>query len=264
MPAKLGNFKLGKHVEHPKINTVLEQMVYDRFERLFEEWNAKKGNRAGIHVSSIIGSDEGFCLRQIILMQFFRHAPLPLHGRTLRIFRHGWAVHEKWQQLFVDAGIAEEVETTHYHKETGASFTPDIIATIARRRFIIEIKSMNDASYRSMKSIHKSAKIQANMYMYLEGVKLAIVLVENKDTQEFRVWVIEYDESVVRKYVRRLAAIKENLAAYEADRTLPKRHVLCSMETTSKAKNCPVREACFAGKFERERMRKAYAKETAS
>lgn len=258
---KLARFKLGKSIEYPKKNTILEQMVYDRFEKLFEEWNAKKGSREGIHVSAIIKSDGSFCYRQIILMQHFPHAPLPLHGRTLRIFRHGWAIHEKWQELFRAAGIAIETETTHYHKETGASFTPDAIVRMFKRRMLIEIKSMNNEAYNAMRSVHADAQIQANMYMHLEGIREAVILVENKDTQEFKLWVIEYEPERIRKYRKRLRVIGEWLSFYEAERKLPNRHVLCATEDTPKARNCPVRSACFAGKYEREKMRTEYVKQ---
>lgn len=259
MPVKLAKFKVGKSVERPKLNTPLEQMVWDRFDKLFEEWNTAKGSREGIHVSSIIKSDTDFCLRQIVLMQFFPHAPLPLHGKTLRIFRHGWAVHEKWQSLFQLVGIAEETEQTHFHKETGAMFTPDAIITIFKKRFLIEIKSMNTESYNSMKSVHEDARIQANMYMYLEGIRQAIILVENKDNQEYKLWVIEYEPRRIRKYVKRLEDAGVWLDLYKRERKLPNRHIRCALEDTPKARNCPVKDACFAGKFDREKMRKEYA-----
>jgi hypothetical protein len=255
----LRKFKVGKDVPRTKINTALEQLVQDRFVRLFEEWNTAKGSREGIHVSSIIKSDTDFCLRQIVLMQFFPHQPIPMFGRTLQIFRHGWSIHEKWQSLFNLAGLAEETETTHYHSETGASFTPDAIITLFKKRFLVEIKSMNAASYDSMKSVHEDARIQATMYMHLEGIRYAIILVENKDTQEFKLWIIEYEFARIRKYVRRLENTGVWLKLYKAERKLPNRHIRCISIDTPKARNCPVRDACFAGKFEREEMRKKYA-----
>jgi len=257
---KSARFTVGKDIPKPKVNTALEQMVQERFSRLFEEWNTAKGSREGIHVSSIIKSDGDFCLRQIVLMQHFKHQPIPMHGRTLQIFAHGWAVHQKWQNLFEIAGIAEEVETTHYHKETGASFTPDGIINIFKKRFLVEIKSMNKESYDSMRSVHEDARIQANMYMYLEGIRQSIILVENKDNQEFKLWVIEYEPARIRKYVKRLDEIGAWLKLYRAERKLPGRHIRCPLSDTPKARNCPVRDACFAGKFERERMRQEYAR----
>lgn len=255
---RLAKFKLGKSVERPKLNSPLESMIQERFEKLFEEWNAAKGSREGIHVSSIIKSDGDFCLRQIVLMQHFEHAPLPIHGRVLRIFANGWSSHQKWQALFELAKIAEEVETTHYHKETGASFTPDAIIRLFGKRFLVEIKTMNAEAYNSMKSVHQDARIQANMYMHLEGIRLAIILVENKDNQDFKLWVIEYEPALIRKFIKRLDDIKAWLILYQEERKLPARHIRCPSEDTPKARSCPVRAACFAGKFERERMRKAY------
>lgn len=259
MPIKpVKTFKVGKSVPVPKMNSPLEQMVSDKFDELFQNWNKAKGSREGIHVSSIIVADTSFCIRQIVLMQHFAHAPLPLHGIVLRIFAQGWAIHQKWQELFKFAGIAEETELTHYHKDTGASFTPDAIVTMFKRRFLIEIKSMNAEAYNSMRSVHKDALVQANMYMHLEGIRQAIILVENKDNQEFKLWVVEYDRALIKKYIKRLDDIGAWLALYKAERKLPARHLRCPTEDTPKARSCSVRAACFAGKFAREAMRREH------
>lgn len=256
---KLGRFKPGVSYPIPKVNNIREQMVWDRFDKLYQEWNAAKGDREGIHVSSVIKSETEFCIRQMVLMQYHQQEPLPLHGRTLRIFAQGWAIHQKWQALFVAGGIAEEVETTHYHEGTGASYTPDAIIRIGKRCYIVEIKSMNAAAYNSMKSVHQDARIQANVYMYLTGIRQAIILVENKDDQEYKLWIIDYEPNVVRPFVKRFGMIQAYLSLYERENRLPKRHIRCPLEATPKAKSCPVRAACFAGKFDRQRLARAYS-----
>lgn len=240
---------------------MLEQIVYRRFERMFELWNDSKPPRLGVHVSSLIKTAEQFCYRQMVLMQFFPHAKVKLHGKALRIFLQGNVMHDKWQYLFKLAKLAIEIENSRKDEVSEATFTPDAIIKIGNRRFIVEIKSMKGSLYDSMKSVHADAQIQANMYMHLTGERYAIVLVENKDTQDFKLWVIEYDPGLIKPFIVRMHRTKKFMDEYRKNRTLPSKHHKCFMPDTSKARNCPVVDACFAGKLEREKMRKQFEKE---
>jgi hypothetical protein len=228
----------------------LEIAVYTKFEKLFQSWYDAQPDRTGIHVSSIIVSPERFCLRQIVLMQHFPHAKIRMHPPTIRIFLQGWVIHQKWQKLFSDVGIAVETETTHSHS-SGATFTPDAVIEILGKLFIVEIKSMNGDAYESMKSVHADAEIQANMYMHLTGIRQSIVLVENKNNQQFKLWVIQYNKALIRPYLKRLEDIKISLEEFKLNMKLPSRHIKCPTIYTSLAKRCPVSEFCFMGKYER-------------
>lgn len=226
--------------------------VYRQLQRLFERWHAKQPHREGIHVSGLIKTDKSYCARQQVLMHFFPHAKLPLWEGTLRIFRHGWAVHEKWQQLFALVGAAEEIETTHIHPKWLIRFTPDVLAiNLGGMRCIVEIKGINHDAYESMQSVHKDGAMQAYMYMYLLEVPYAVVLVENKNNQDFKVWVLKRDDSKIEKYLNRLRVLRAYIRIYNGDGSLPRRHVMCPVRDTPTAKACPVREYCFMNREER-------------
>lgn len=256
MVTKISKPKQDWHPRNP-----LEIAIFSKFEKLYTDWYESQPPRTGLHVSSITVSDDRFCLRQLVLMQFFPHAEVRMYPPTIRIFYQGWVIHQKWQKLFEDAGIALETETGHSHS-SGATFTPDAVIKILGRKFIVEIKSMNTDAYDSMKSVHADAEIQANMYMHLTGIRQSIVLVENKNDQKFKLWVIEYNEKLISKYIKRLSAANIGVVAFKESKgaILPHRHIKCPHPVATKVKNCPVAEACFAGKFERKEMLNAYRK----
>ncbi len=250
-------------VASPQSMTIEEAIIHTRLSELFEVWHKNQPERTGIHVSSLIASDAAFCFRQIVLMQFHKHQDINLHGRTLQIFLQGWVIHQKWQELFRTAGntpgsFIEVLSIEESRVKKGITYTPDIIAAIGTGKlgkpYIIEIKSMKGERYEALKGIHKDARVQANMYMWLEGIEQAIVLVENKDTQEFKLWVIKYDKPLVQKYINRAIKVRRMNEEYREKEVLPPQHVMCPSLAAAKASRCPVRDACFAGRNERRKM----------
>jgi hypothetical protein len=235
-----------------------EEGINLKLQNLFEKWHEAQPARTGVHVSSLITSDRAFCLRQIVLMQYFPHQPLKVHGRLLQIFLQGWVIHQKWQRLFQEVGKLCDIDTTDVEisrLRRGITFTPDIVCKIGKHTYIVEIKSMKGALYDGMRGVHADARIQAQMYMWLTGLDRAIILVENKDTQEFKFWVIRADPSSITKYTDRAKKARTHIRLFREDfHTLPNRHALCPSLDAAKAQSCPVGAVCFAGRLEREKL----------
>lgn len=239
-----------------------ERLIHEQFGKMYEYWHDAQPHRTGVHVSSLITGDNVYCERAIVLMQFFPHAKIKMFGRTLQIFLQGWVMHQKWQELFRSAGIKVGIEPLSIEQgrlRRGVTFTPDVIIALGkgekRRRYIVEIKSMNSASFTSMRGVHKDALHQANMYMWLTGIDRAIILVENKDTQEFKLWIVKYSRSLIAKYIGRAKRSAVDIAAFENHGRLPRRHLMCPSLAAAKPNRCPVKDACFAGKTRRQKMR---------
>lgn len=238
-----------------------ERLIHEQFGKMYEEWHDAQPHRTGVHVSSLITGDNVYCERAIVLMQFFPHAKIKMFGRTLQIFLQGWVMHQKWQELFRSAGIKVGIEPLSIEEgrqRRGVTFTPDVIIAMGkaekRKKYIVEIKSMNSASFHAMRGVHKDALHQANMYMWLTGIERAIILVENKDTQEFKLWAIRYDETLIKKYIGRAKRSVQLIEEFKNTGRLPPRHTLCPMLLAAKPQRCAVSAACFAGKMERGQM----------
>ena len=169
--------------------------------------------RIGLHASSLIVGDKDFCIRQQVLSLMYRQ----LQGEQVnvglkRIFEQGNAIHEKWQRLFIRAGYssANDLDVTQFNKKYRISFTPDIICCIPEfysGKMIGEIKSVNTYQFQKMTK-HPSAWKQCQWYMYLTGIEKGFVLSEDKNTQDFKIEVYDFDPDIVAPFIDRAEEIK--------------------------------------------------------
>lgn len=206
--------------------------------------------RIGLHASALITGDKEFCLRQQVLSLIYHQ----LQGEQLsvglmRIFEEGNAIHEKWQRLFIRAGYssAGDLDVTQFNDEFRISFTPDIICTIPEfydGKMIGEIKSVNTFQFQKMVR-HPKAYKQLQWYMYLTGIHKGFVLSDDKNTQDFKLEIYDFDESIVAPFIERAEAIK-----YYYNRVF-REHKMVSRPNDAKAPDCkrchdcPLRNACW-------------------
>ena len=120
-------------------------------------------------------------------------------------------------------------------------------------RYVVEIKGINhddfvllsddlQASMKLNKSI-RTAVPQANLYMHLLELQKAIILVEDKSTQDFRLWVTDYDREAAQPYAQRADKVRGKLILYRANGGLPAR--ICHAVSDMRAARCPMRTVCF-------------------
>jgi hypothetical protein len=230
----------------------LEGLVEAQLNRMFVQWNSGKGIRAGIHTSSIIEPEDKFCYREQILALFCKKNQVELPVKLLRIFLHGWSVHEKWQSLFQESGVAESIERSSLSKKWDLYLTPDAIIRLGKKRYVVEIKSMNTYQFKKLKGPPSNAVRQAQVYMHQVSIPNAIILVEDKNDQAFKVFLIDYEPEIVRPYIERLHNISRLAKAFEEQRKLPKR--ICMGLKDKRAVSCQSSKACFCGKNQRENM----------
>lgn len=208
--------------------------------------------RKGLHASAILVSDDKFCYRQQVLSLFYKQAQgeqVPVGLK--RIFTEGDAIHEKWQRLFIRGGYAMPLDCdyTRFDDEYDLQYTPDIKANIDGERYVVEIKSVNTYQFKKMSS-HPSGKKQCHFYMYEENIKKGIVLCEDKNTQEIKVFLQEYDYNIVKPYIARLEQIQYYKHRLETKGKLVKRHEKCTGYHCKMAEQCPMREVCYNKKKE--------------
>lgn len=206
--------------------------------------------RIGLHASAIIVSDNKFCVRQQVLSLLYKQ----LQGEQLsvelkRIFEEGNAVHEKWQRLFIRAGYGktEDMDRSQYNSEYELSFTPDGIVRIPEfynGKMILEIKSSNTYSFKPATS-HPSGEKQMQLYMWLTGIKKGFVLMEDKNTQDFKVFVKDYDPLIVAPFIDRLEQIQHYKRKVLEEHKMVKRHEKCTSPNCKMAEVCPMRDACY-------------------
>lgn len=210
--------------------------------------------RTGLHASALIVGDAKFCLRQQVLSLVYQQ----LQGEQIsvglkRIFEEGNAVHEKWQRMFLRAGFSDvqDLDVTQYAEfDKGAwavSFTPDIICRIPQfydGKMIGEIKSVNTYQYQKMVK-HPSASKQCQLYMLLSGIHKGFVLSEDKNTQDFKLEVFDFDEKAVEVPLERMADVTRAYKRLRESHKMAARPADAKGSDCKRCKECPMRDACW-------------------
>ena len=210
----------------------------------------------------LVGEKE-FCLRAQVLSLIYKQSqgeqvPVGL----MRIFKQGDAIHEKWQRMFIrgNYGSARDMDRTRVCDEYMLSYTPDLdvkIPEFFEGRMIGEIKSVNTYQFQKMTK-HPSAWRQAQWYMHLCIKKLktlgkwngkdytkGFVLSEDKNTQDFKIEVYDFDSSLVAPFVDRAESIMYYYnRVYEQHKMVPRPKDATSPEC-KRCKDCFMREACW-------------------
>lgn len=206
--------------------------------------------RVGLHASALIKGDKDFCLRQQVLSLMYRQ----LQGEQLpvglmKIFEEGNAIHEKWQRLFIRGGYskASDLDVTQFNKQYRISFTPDIICRIPEfydGKMIGELKSVNTHQFRKM-ARHPSAWKQLQWYMYLSGIHKGFVLSEDKNTQETKIEIYDYDVNVVSQFIDRAEEIKFRYKKAMKEHKMVKRPEDATSPDCKRCKQCALVNACW-------------------
>lgn len=228
---------------------------------------AETTERKGLHASAVIVSDDKFCYRQQLLSLFYKQlqgeqTPIGLK----RIFSEGDAIHEKWQRLFIRGGLCKPLDCDYsrFADEYDLSYTPDIICSlpvdmklssvydesVPKEPYVVEIKSVNTFTFKKQK-YHASGRKQCQLYMYLTGIHKGIVLCDDKNTQEFKVYKYEYNPSEIAPYIRRLEQIQEHKERLINKHKMVERHSKCNGYNCKMAQSCPMREVCYKKSKER-------------
>lgn len=206
--------------------------------------------RIGLHASSLIVGEKDFCIRQQVLSLMYKQ----LQGEQInvglkRIFEQGNAIHEKWQRLFIRAGYssANDLDVTQFNEKYRISFTPDIICYIPEfysGKMIGEIKSVNTYQFQRMIK-HPSAWKQLQWYMYLSGIHKGFVLSEDKNTQDFKLEIYDYDSSIVSTFIDRAEEIKFRYKKAIKEKKMIKRPSDAKSSDCKRCKSCSMRDACW-------------------
>lgn len=257
--------------EELHLETILNKMFYldrkvERETKFIREVMTRglgDTERKGLHASSLIVSDEKFCLRQQVLSLMYKQSQgeqLPVN--VIRIFEEGNAIHEKWQRLFIRAGYANfnTLDRTRFDADYQTSYSPDVVCRIPEfynGRMVCEIKSVNTYQYAQMER-HPSAYKQLQFYMFLcrkamnilddeenPDYKKGFVLCEDKNTQAFKVEIYDFDYEFVKPFVERCEKVREKHSNVVRNGKMVKRHKDCDSVMCKMAETCPMRDACY-------------------
>ena len=219
--------------------------------------------RVGLHASAMLVGDKEFCLRAQVLSLIYKQ----LQGQQtavglMRIFEQGNAIHEKWQRLLIRGGYgkAKDMDFTRIDDDYMLSYTPDIDCLIPEffdGRMIGEIKSVNTFQFQKMTK-HPSAWKQCQWYMHLCIKKLkdkgvwngkdytkGFVLSEDKNTQDFKIEVYDYDPHLIAPYADRAESIMYHYNRVFDEHKMVARPKDASSFSCKRCNECFMRDACW-------------------
>ena len=221
-----------------------------RFVKMVMTRGAETQERIGLHASALIKGDKEFCLRQQVLSLMYRQ----LQGEQLpvglkRIFEEGNAIHEKWQRLLIRGGYAsaDDLDVTQFNKKYRISFTPDIICCIPEfydGMMVGELKSVNTYQFQKMTK-HPSAWKQLQWYMYLTGIHKGFVLSEDKNTQDIKIEVYDFEPGIVVPFIDRAEQIKYGYKKVMTQHKMVKRPKDAKSPDCKRCEQCALRNACW-------------------
>ena len=219
--------------------------------------------RVGLHASAMLKGDKEFCLRAQVLSLIYKQ----LQGEQIsvslkRIFEEGNAIHEKWQRLLIRAGYgkAKDMDFTRFCDEYMMSYTPDIVCLVPQffdGKMVGEIKSVNTFQFQRM-THHPSAWKQCQWYMHLcikkekekgtwngKDYTKGFVLNEDKNTQEFKLEVYNYEPTKIEPFADRADSVVFNYERVFSEGKMVKRPVDAKTSESKRCKTCAMRDACW-------------------
>lgn len=206
--------------------------------------------RTGLHASALIVPDSEFCLRaQVLSLDYKQLQGEQISPGLKRIFEEGNAIHEKWQRLFLRAGYAkpEDLDFTQFNNKYRISYTPDLIVHIpkfCKEKMIGEIKSVNTHQFKKMKR-HPKAYKQLQWYLFLTGYKKGFVLCDDKNSQEFKIELYDYDYEIVKPFIERAKLIKKSYIKLHKENKIVCRPKDATSPICKRCSNCAMKDACW-------------------
>lgn len=172
----------------------------------FNSWNEDKPLRTGFpHASNILAPDHSFCMRQLVLAAHYpnemvRPETKSWDNEVNARFKHGWVIHQKYQDLFFKYGKVvyfnenPELDYSHFDETRLLWFSPDAILEVCGESMVCEIKGYkSDLSHQFLqvfKQILEVVKGHGVESLYRSVKELAGELFSKRSTTSFEA----YDE----------------------------------------------------------------------
>jgi len=157
-------------------------------------------------------TDAGKCPRAVYF-QFKKVPKKPMDARVLRVFESGDHTHLRIISSLFALGLVKATEIDIPNKEI-VHGRADVIITVDGEPMIVEIKSINSASFARLEAPEPDHYKQLQLYLHFFNLKKGIVLYENKNTQELKEFAVDYDEKTVKECIEKfhilLAQIKSD------------------------------------------------------
>ncbi|MFH1823587.1 MAG: CRISPR-associated protein Cas4 [archaeon] len=150
-------------------------------------------------------SDAGKCPRAI-WFSLKNYPKKPTEARIMRIFEHGDYTHMRIMGALFSMGLVNAVEIKIPDNEF-IHGRADAIITLDNEPVVLEIKSINSYKFKSEEA-SKDHILQLQLYLHFFKIKKGILIYENKDNQELKEYLVEYNEELIKNILEGFKKIK--------------------------------------------------------
>jgi hypothetical protein len=167
--------------------------------------------------------------------------PTSFTAKQVQILHNGMWMHLRWQMAGLTAGWLCEAEVLVPDNAAGLKGTMDGVLWGTHQ--VVEFKSINSHGFGIINSfgIDPVHNDQVHAYMYASDTDLAVVIYENKDTQDWKELLIERDEETVAEIVTRADELW--IKTWSKELYEPKSK--CIDKEGTEYTQCPFRKVCL-------------------
>ena len=175
-------------------------------ERIDEFYNIKEEEKERTH---FYVSETDNCPRAV----FYSFKSMPkakLDPIVQRKMEHGTFTHIRLMSALFGLGVvrATEIKIPEDQLFKGRA---DAIVTMGGEIYVLEIKSMNNGFFKNLNQPNKAQNRQIQLYMHYFNIDKGIVLVENKDTQELKEFIVLKNEEEIAKVFSEFEELKSKI-----------------------------------------------------
>lgn len=154
-------------------------------------------------------SDVGKCPRAVFFK--FKNAPREkMDARILRIFERGETMHRNIINTLFRLGIVVAAEVTIPNQEI-ISGRADVIICLNNELYVLDIKSINSMIFRNLTEPKQENFQQVQLYLHYFNIKKGILLYVDKDQQEIKEFIFDYDSKLVESLLSDFQSLKTKI-----------------------------------------------------
>jgi len=154
-------------------------------------------------------SDIGKCPRAVFFK--FKNAPREkMDARILRVFERGEYLHRNIFNILyrLKIGITTEVSIPTQELVSGRA---DAIICIGNENYVLDIKSINSMIFKNLNQPKEENTQQLQLYLHYFNIKKGILLYIDKDQQNIKEFIIDYDSAFVQSLLNNLKGLKTKI-----------------------------------------------------
>lgn len=186
-------------------------------------------------------TDAGKCPRLIFFK--FKNAPrCEMKANILRMFDHGDYIHQLIMSALLGVKdihiVASEINIPPQEIVSGRA---DAIISDGKDLYVLDIKSMNSMIFRELVEPKEENLNQLQLYLHYFKIPKGILLYVNKDTQELKEFIIDYNSERAFSLIKNLEKLKTHIDSNIIPQRIP------GFPVDWQCRYCQFREICQLG-----------------